>query len=65
MNARATALLGFGVAGITLVAIAGAAPRAALAVVGVIGLGVLLGHASDIQALVGTFNLAVQAGKTG
>ena len=58
MSNRAKAIVGFGVAGLVLVALADVAPDAALGLTAVIGLGVLLSHASQLQQLTNGFIIA-------
>lgn len=57
---RVNAIIGFTVAGGVLVAIAGEAPQAALALAGIIALGVLLTHADEVTNLTGLFTSALK-----
>lgn len=61
MSARAKTVLGFCLAGVTLVAIADVAPRLAVGTAAVIGLGVALTHSQDIANLLNTWTSAVKS----
>ncbi len=58
MSNRAKTLIGFAVAGAALLVIADHAPRAAVAMTGVLVLGVVVTHATDIKQLLDTFTVA-------
>jgi len=57
---RATAIIGFTAAAGVLILLADTAPRLALALAGVLGLGVALSHSQDIAQVIDTFNKAVK-----
>ena len=58
MSKRARMLIGFAVAGGTLLVIADHAPRFAVAMTGVLALGVAITHAVDIKQLLDAFSSA-------
>lgn len=66
MSPRAQAILGFGIAGAVLLGLADVAPKLALGMAGIIGLGVALAHGSDLQYMVqGYLNALGQGGSAG
>lgn len=60
MSQRTQAIIGFTISGAVLILLAGPAPKAALGLVGIIGLGVALSHGSEITALLSTFTTAIK-----
>lgn len=65
VSAHGVKVLGFLVAGGALVALADVAPDAAIGLAAVLGLGVLLGHAQEFNALATAFGQAAGAGSSG
>jgi hypothetical protein len=59
MSDRAKAIFGFAAAAGVLILLADTAPKIALGFVGVLGLGVALGHASEIADVLNTWTKAV------
>lgn len=55
MSPQAVKVVGFLVAGAALLGLAEIAPKAALGLTAVLGLGVLIGHASELQQLSNAF----------
>lgn len=62
LSSRAHGVIGFAIAGAALVALADVAPQAAIGLTVVIGLGVLLAHADNLQQLSNAFIAATTGG---
>lgn len=59
LSSRAVKVVGFVVAGAALVALADVAPEAGVGLTAILGLGVLLAHATELQQLVNGFSAAI------